>query len=115
MLHTAAAVGEERRNLFTAHFVGVDEGCDGHRHAAPPVRIAEVDGVIFIKVSDFCADGRAGIACLLSLSLSDSYAIGFGIRSFRNDFYDVATDLFMNFLGNSLGVTALGKIGYENF
>ena len=105
-------MGEEGSNGFAVQFIGFYEGGNRHGEAAPPVGITKENNVVFVEISNFCADGRTGVGCLFCFGLGDGDAIGFGVRSCGHDFYDVAADLFMDFFSNSFGVAALGKIGY---
>ena len=111
-LLTATSVGEEGSNGFAVQLIAFDEGGDRHGEAAPPVGIAKEDNVVFVEISNFCADGRTGVGYLFCFAFGESDAVGFRIRRCQDDFYDVATDLFMDFFSNSFGVAAPGKIGY---
>ena len=94
----AAFVGAERNDLLSGKVIALQEGENGHRRKAPPIGIAQDDGVVLVHVLHLGGKFRTGLGAEFLLGLLDAdhivrrvllhgiYPENIGLRKLRLDF-----------------------------
>ena len=105
----AALMGAERDNLLAGEIIALQECENSHRRHAPPIGIAEDDGVVLIHVLHRSGKFRTGLSAKLLLSLLDANHIIVGIFPHSFDPEDIGLrKLGLNLLNDNL-LVAFGK------
>lgn len=68
--HATALVGAEGDDGLAAEIETLKEGINHHRHRAPPVRVAENDGVVPVDAVELIPQFRASLLTELCLAWS---------------------------------------------
>ncbi len=105
----------ERRNCAAIKLVLFDKGKYGHRHAAPPVWIAQENHVVLIDIGNFCLYCRTRVLRLFLFGLPCQGIIIIGIRRGCLNADYIAANLVVNHIGHFFGIAAFGIIHHERF